>query len=220
MEGLPLHNEDADATLNPYIAFTDIFINVALIFALLAPLVMLLGNRGWEETRYKEFQKQLEERVVADIPSRTRPVNAPRNDAPGEQRWVFRSSALFPNGSTRLAPQGRDTLRAFAKLLLGHDRLWWRIRVEAHTRQSAAEPSLAEERAAMTLTAERAVEVTMFLYGECGITPNRVVPSGRGHQDLTPSVPRDSPANDRVDLLVLPATVGRTGGALAANPAP
>lgn len=195
-------------TINPYIALADVYMNLGVAFVLFALLFMLLGHRGWEDVRYKEEHRRFEQSVRA-IPELDAIEVRPRNDAPGEQRWMFPSGMLFAGDSTTLTPDGRHALGRFAWLLRSNQDLWWRIRVEAHSRQTYRAIPGSRDRRAFTLTAQRAVEVSMFLHG-LGIAPYRIVASGRGYQDLL--VPQDpsSTANDRVDILLITPSVYRS----------
>jgi flagellar motor protein MotB len=211
------------APLNPYIAFTDLCLNLAIVFLLMIPLVMLLGNRGWEEARYRDYQAKLAAAVGRAFKATTPPERRARNDAPGEQRWSFAGttvpgSELFvvrrrgPRvvETATLTPQGQARLRAFAKVLKGNPGLWHRVRIEAHTRQRSARYRGREEMESLNLSAERAAAVARFLFAECRIPPHRLAISGRGHQDPVDREHRASERNDRVDLLVIsPATAAR-----------
>ena len=44
--------------LSPYIAFADVFLNLSLIFLLFIPIILIIGNRGWDNLRYKYYQNQ------------------------------------------------------------------------------------------------------------------------------------------------------------------
>jgi chemotaxis protein MotB len=211
------------SSLNPYIAFTDLCLNLALVFLMVIPLVMLLGNRGWEEVRYRDYQAELGAAVRRAFAGGTPPEQRARNDAPGEQRWTFAGTTvpgreLFVvrrrgrrlEETATLAPAGKERLRAFARVLQQHRKLWHRVRIEAHTRQKRAGYTGREEMESLNLSAERAAAVAHFLFAECRIPPHRLAISGRGHQDPVDARHKDSERNDRVDLLVIsPATARR-----------
>jgi len=211
------------SSLNPYIAFTDLCLNLALVFLLVIPLVMLLGNRGWDEVRYREYQARLAAAVDGAFAGTAPPERRPRNDAPGEQRWSFAGTTvpgteLFAVRRLRsrlvetatLTPAGKARLRAFARVLQQHRGLWHRVRIEAHTRQKSARYTGREEMASLRLSADRAAAVAQFLFSECRIPPHRLAISGRGHQDPVDPLHKASERNDRVDLLVIsPATARR-----------
>lgn len=205
-----MHNRERSDTLNPYIALADVYMNLGVAFVLFALLFMLLGHRGWEDIRYKEEHRRLE-RSIRATPALSSIVLSPRNDAPGEQRWMFPSGVLFAGDTARLTGKGRRTLAHFADLLRADQSLWWRIRVEAHSRQMPASTTLASERRAFTLTVLRAVEVAMFLK-ESGLEPYRIVASGRGYQDLAVRATPMSKINDRVDILLIPPSVRSRSG--------
>ncbi|MGC8669503.1 MAG: OmpA/MotB family protein [Chthonomonadales bacterium] len=182
--------------------------NLFLGFTALFFITALLNADIWEDARYKQFQAKFEESVKQQFPNGGGPRRASRHDAPGEQRWSFPTTMLFDGSSLDLSARGQRSLRAFANVLRDTTQLWWRIRVEAHTRQPSRRPNHADERRAMELTASRAVAVAMYLYLHCHIEPFRIVPSGRGYQDLIRTDMPTSAQNDRVDILVLPRTVG------------
>ncbi len=194
------HRPDA---VNPYIALADVYMNLGVAFVIFALLFMLLGNRGWDDVRYREEQQRFSQSVLADPALADKVQLRNRNDAPGEQRWMFPSNILFAGDSTRLTPQGRRVLRQFAAVLLANQGLWWRVRVEAHSRQRVRLASATEERAAFALTGMRAVEVASVLQ-QAHLPPYRIVASGRGHQDLLDPSNRSAQVNDRVDILVIP----------------
>jgi chemotaxis protein MotB len=207
-------------SLNPYIAFTDLCLNLALVFLLVIPLVMLLGNRGWDEVRYREYQEELSAAVGRAFAGQAPPAQRPRNDAPGEQRWTFsgtrlRGTELFAARRLKgqlvetatLTPAGQKRLRAFARVLKLRRDLWHRVRIEAHTRQRSPHYTAREEMESLRLSADRAAAVAHFLFAECSIPPHRLAISGRGHQDPVDARHKGSERNDRVDLLVIsPAT--------------
>ena len=198
--------------LNPYIALADILINLVLILLVFIPIVLLVGTRGWDEVVYKKYQKQMEEAVSQKIPEDRRPVRENRNDAPGEQRWVFDRVRMFEAGSANsdlptLSADGKGVLRSFAVALnenrnLNH-RIWWRIRVESHIPQTKLHPNGDDEEESLKLTAKRATAVSVFLFRECGIHPWELTTSGRGYQDLRNRKHKFSPENERIDLLVI-----------------
>lgn len=198
------------STINVYIALADMYMNLGVAFVMIALIYMLLGTRGWEDVRYRMQLEQFSAAVQAEPALALRIETRSRHDAPGEQRWMFPGAMLFEKDTSTLTQEGRSALLAFANLLRRNRELWWRLRVEAHTRRSGtAQPSPSEERHALHLTAARAVEVAIFLQGRGGgqVEPWRIVASGRGYQDL---LDRDDPTsvrNDRVDVLLLPRSV-------------
>ena len=119
-------------TLNPYIALADILINLVLILLLFIPVILLVGTRGWDEVVYKKYQLQMEEAVNERFSADQRPVRENRNDAPGEQRWVFTKVRMFESDFSAdlpiLSQEGKDSLKAFAAALNAHrdpkNRIW------------------------------------------------------------------------------------------------
>ncbi len=198
-------------TLNPYIALADILINLVLILLLFIPLILLVGTRGWDEVLYKKYQLQMEEAVNERFSADQRPVRENRNDASGEQRWVFTKVRMFDSDSSAdlpiLSQEGKNSLKAFASALNAHrdpkDRIWWRIRVESHVPLSKSRPTLNDEAESLKLTGKRATAVSVFLFEKCGIHPWELTTSGRGYQDLRDRERKSSPQNERIDLLVI-----------------
>ena len=199
-------------TLNPYIALADILINLVLILLVFIPIILLVGTRGWDEVVYKRYQKQMAEAVAQRIPVEKRPFRENRNDAPGEQRWVFDRVRMFESGNSgsdlpALSEAGKEALHAFSDALNAHrdpkHRIWWRIRVESHIPQTKLHPNGNDEEESLKLTGKRATAVSVFLFRECGIHPWELTTSGRGYQDLRNRVDKFSPANERIDLLVI-----------------
>jgi chemotaxis protein MotB len=97
-------------------------------------------------------------------------------------RFVFQSEVLFPSGSADLTPEGKKTLSAFARTLLGISKeippdVPWVLRVDGHTdRQpiaSARYPSNWE------LSAARALSVVKYLDSQ-GVPPQRLAATGFG----------------------------------------
>jgi chemotaxis protein MotB len=97
-------------------------------------------------------------------------------------RFVFQSEVLFPSGSADLTTEGKTTLAAFARTLLGISRdippdVPWVLRVDGHTdRQpisSARYPSNWE------LSAARAMSVVKYLITQ-GLPPQRLAATGFG----------------------------------------
>jgi chemotaxis protein MotB len=97
-------------------------------------------------------------------------------------RFVFQSEVLFPSGSAELSPEGKQTLAAFAKTLLGIAReippdLGWVLRVDGHTDRRPIHterfPSNWE------LSAGRALSVVEFLIAQ-GVSPQRLAAAGFG----------------------------------------
>lgn len=191
---------------NPYIALADVYMNFGVAFVCIALLFIFFGHRGWDDVRYREEHQRFATTVRNDPQLSEVELCDPRNDAPGEQRWRFKTSALFEGETARLSRQGRQTLAAFAQVMRKHESLWWRIRIEVHSRQFSASGVALPERRAFQLTSMRAVEITLFLRDH-GIPPWKVVPSGRGFQD---PLDRSSPGarvQDRVDILLIPPSV-------------
>jgi hypothetical protein len=207
----------AAPSINPYIALADLLLNLALILVLLFPLILLLGSRGWDETRYKAYQQLMESAIHQKFPTGNRPHRDNRNDAPGEQRWGFNSIQMYePQRNLelpRLSREGRLMLRKFADVLNAHRdadfRIWWRIRVESHMPQYLPHPTRQDEVESLRITADRAIVVSQYLFEKCGINPWEITTSGRGYQDLLDREDRASRKNERIDLLIIPPPLQR-----------
>jgi chemotaxis protein MotB len=203
-----MHRGHRSDPINPYIALADVYMNLGVAFVILAMLFMFLGNRGWEDVRYRRYLQDFERAVLNEPDLAGRVAFCNRNDAPGEQRWMFPNAVLFRGDTATLTPDGRRVLNRFAALLRQNRHLWWRIRVEAHSRQDTYDTGPAAERRALTLTSMRAVAVALHLHYAGDIEPYRIVASGRGYQDQYDRNEPWSLKNDRVDILLLPRSIG------------
>ncbi len=196
-------NQRHHQTLNPYIALTDLCINLVLIFALMLPIVMLLGNKGWEAAKYRKLQDLFKSEIAKADTGRLKPIQKPHSDVPGEQRWMFPGQQMFDGGTSTLSPDGENALNAFGKVLKDHKSLWKRVRVEAHTRQVLTYYDGGAEKRSWDLTSQRANVVTKYLFYEGHIEPNFFTASGRGDQDPIDKINKGSFINDRLDILVI-----------------
>lgn len=198
---MPHHDGEAECGVNPYLAFTDVCINLVMILALIAPLMILLGNRGWDDIRYKQQLTHFGI-LVAAMPADARPELGFQNDAPGEQRWQFSNYTLFGGRTRGVTRRGEVALSQFARILHSNHASWWRIRIEAHTR-AGVDSNLGS----MMFTASRAVAISNYLHQDCGIDPWRITASGRGYQNPLLGLSRYDRRNDRIDILVVPPAV-------------
>lgn len=185
-----------DEEINPFIAFSDLMLNLALILVFFVVATILIGRAGWEEVRYKDAQKLVRDAVQRDLPPPVGPSNPAKLDPPGAQRWVFPNESLFALGTSDLTPSGKAILGQFATILCQHPD-WRRIRVEGHTRPP--QPGEADQ---WILSAERAAEVAKVLANLGRIRPYHLAVAGRAGQAPVNKAFPDDPQNERVELLV------------------
>lgn len=184
---------------NPYIAFSDLTLNLVFVLIFFVGGILAVGQAGWEQVRYRKAQDVVAQAVRgARLPARPLLLpSAQRNDPPGAQRWVlFSSGRMFVGDTSALTPAGRTALVAFARVLRAQRRQWKRVRIEGHTQTS--KPDTPER---WGLSAGRASAVAEAFYLQGGISPNRLAVAARGGQ--TPYDGRKfDPRNERVEIVV------------------
>ncbi|MFC4452346.1 OmpA/MotB family protein [Deinococcus sonorensis] len=183
---------------NPYIAFSDLALNMVFVLVFFVGGILAVGQAGWEQVKYRKAQ----DRVVAAVraaPLPARPLllsPAQRNDPPGAQRWVFPAQQMFLGDTDQLSPTGQQVLVAFARVLRAERAEWKRVRIEGHTQTS--QPNTPER---WSLSAGRASAVAEAFYVKGGISPNRLAVAARGGQTPFDGVKFD-PRNERVEIVV------------------
>ena len=186
------------ADTNPYIAFSDLTLNLIFVLIFFIGGILAVGQAGWDQVKYRKAQES-GVAAVRRAPLTVRPSllsPAQRNDPPGAQRWVFRSQNMFAGDSAVLTPQGQGTLVAFAQVLRAQEKNWKRVRIEGHTQTSR--PNTPER---WDLSATRASAVAEAFYLRGGISPNRLAVAARGGQ--TPfNGKKFDPQNERVEIVV------------------
>ena len=182
---------------NPYIAFSDLTLNLVFVLIFFVVAMLAVSQSGWEQVRYKQAQ----DKVAAAIRAAKLPVSptlllpGQRNDPPGAQRWVFPSGKMFAGETAALTPDGQKILTNFARVLKAN-LLWERIRIEGHTQTSREG---VPER--WDLSAARASAVAEVFYNDGRIPPYRLAVAARGGQ--TPFAGRRFDAlNERVEIVV------------------
>ncbi|MCD0157131.1 MULTISPECIES: OmpA family protein [unclassified Deinococcus] len=186
------------ADTNPYIAFSDLTLNLVFVLIFFLGGILAVGQAGWEQVRYRNAQEKVVQAVRA-APLKVRPLllsPAQRNDPPGAQRWVFRSQGMFQGDTAKLSPAGQTALVAFARVLRAEQVSWKRVRIEGHTQTSR--PNTPER---WDLSAVRASAVAEAFYLRGGISPNRLAIAARGGQTSYAGVKFD-PRNERVEIVV------------------
>lgn len=187
-----------NAETNPYIAFSDLILNLVFVLIFFLGGILAVGQAGWEQVKYRNAQEKVV-RAVKKSPLTVRPLLLPpaqRNDPPGAQRWVFRSQNMFLGDTADLTPQGQAALVSFARVLRSQSTNWKRVRIEGHTQTSQ---SNTPER--WGLSAARASAVAEAFYLKGGISPNRLAVAARGGQ--TPYANKKfDPRNERVEIVV------------------
>lgn len=177
---------DSDGDVNPYIAFSDLVVSVALVFV----LCVALGKLGLLDQNYTAPQQEFAAAVKDKLDPSFRPVwTRAKNDPPGAQRWVFPGATLF--APTRivaghpappaLTPAGSRALGAFATVLSDFKGTWQRIRIEGHTR-----PPQEENKDDWELSAARAAVVARRIRDAGHVQTYYLAVSGRAGQN--PSV--------------------------------
>lgn len=183
---------------NPYIAFSDLTLNLIFVLIFFIGGILAVGQAGWDQVKYRKAQ-ELVVAAVRRAPLSVRPqLLSPvqRNDPPGAQRWVFRSENMFVGDSAILTPEGETALVDFAQVLRSQKKNWKRIRIEGHTQTSR--PNTPER---WDLSATRASAVAAAFYLRGGISPNRLAVAARGGQ--TPfNGHKFAPQNERVEIVV------------------
>jgi chemotaxis protein MotB len=190
----------AEDSLNPYIAFTDVGINLILILVFFVAAVLTIGRAGWERIRYKEPMEQFKRIVQRKMPASACPTPLEpeeRNDPPGAQRWVFAGRTLFYPNTARLTPGGASSLVTFAKILSQHRDKWRRVRIEGHT-----VPPIPGQRDNWELSAQRAAVVARVFHAEGRIPSYFLAVSGRAGQAPIDKANRQNPANERVEIVI------------------
>lgn len=203
-----------DDGLNPYIALSDLAINVVfiLVFFVAAILTASQISREREQVRYKNAQGAVQT-AVTRASLAVRPEILPpglRNDPPGAQRWVFkgrdtRGKRMFLSSnpddlrSSQLTDSGRSYLLKFAQVLRNSASRWRRIRIEGHTLAPKN-----NQKESWGLSARRAATVADLFANEGRIQPNKLAVAARGGQ--TPFNGKggraDDPVNERVEIVI------------------
>lgn len=187
----------ADEMINPYIALSDLAINLVLILVFFMAGVVAVGRAGWEQVRYRDSQAAFKQALEQTLPPNLRPYeHMGKHDPPGAQRWVFGESALFKPNTAQLLPEGRHALVLFAEALRQHRDKWRRIRIEGHTLPPA--PGEADN---WELSTSRAAKVARVFAGAGHIPSFYIAVSGRAGQNRLVDNPLD-PANERVEIVI------------------
>lgn len=184
---------------NPYIAFTDVVLNLLMIILFVLAFLLAMGRPGWEEGRYREPMQELQQ-AIAQLSSHMRPTlvsNTLRNDPPGVQRWMFSGKKLFYPKTSRLTPEGYRSVQEFAQILNQHRDKWRRIRIEGHTI-----PPRPGQRDDWELSAKRAAVVARIFYVEGKIEPYFLAVAGRAGQTPIDKANPENPANERVEIAI------------------
>ncbi|EYB66507.1 OmpA family protein [Deinococcus phoenicis] len=183
---------------NPYIAFSDLTLNLVFVLIFFVGGILAVGQAGWEQVRYRKAQDVVAQAVKqARLPARPLLLlPGQRNDPPGAQRWVFSSQQMFVGDTATLTPAGQEALVAFARVLRDQGQHWKRVRIEGHTQTS--KPNTPER---WSLSAGRASAVAEAFYLRGGISPNRLAVAARGGQTSYAGIKFD-PRNERVEIVV------------------
>lgn len=219
-----MRRKQPQESLNPYIAMTDVMINLVLIFTFFLAASTVVGRAGWELVRYRDAQDKFRKALERD----TNPVSRPsehrgKNDPPGAQRWIFQQRGLFEKNSAVLLPEGRKAVLEFANVLSqpAFRQLWRRIRIEGHTLppvtasvgfpwwgaptppwgKKPSQPK-AEYVDDWELSANRAAQVARVFSGAGHIESYFIAISGRAGQDPIDTTAQGAAANERVEIII------------------
>lgn len=194
---------------NPYIALTDVLINLIFILLFFSSAILFLGRLGQGDLQYKKAQDELKAALEKTFPltEKKRAVwnNVGKNDPPGTQRWVLDSQGLFVEGTSDFESAssdnsgGAEIILRFSEQLRDHRTTWRRIRIEGHTN-----PPANGQIDDWDLSARRATAVAKLLSTKGRIEPHFLSVSARAGQD--PLEKRPSPAqaniNERVEFII------------------
>jgi chemotaxis protein MotB len=192
--------QQTDETINPYIAFTDVGMNLILVLLFFVAAVLSIGRSGWEKVRYRHPMRDFYNAVQLQMPENVRPQHVSpeaRNDPPGVQRWDFSGKMLFFPNTARLTPEGYRALVQFARILSRHKDKWRRIRIEGHTI-----PPVQWLHDDWELSASRAAVVARIFHAEGRIPPHFLVVSGRAGQAPVDKRNPANPRNERVEIAI------------------
>lgn len=169
--------DQQDDGINPYIALTDVLINLVLILSFFIIAVM-----GWQEVQIKKMsnafarenhvQQQLAAYQCTFYPSDG------KKDPLGWQRWVFTGPSIFVPGTAKLTPDGQRRVEGFGNTVWQNQRFWRRLEIEGHS--IPPKPNQLDD---WDLSARRAAAVAAVLNCRCNIPSWRLLVSGKGGQD-------------------------------------
>lgn len=187
--------------MNPYIAMSDLMINMVMTFAFISASMTVVGRLGSDDIKYKKQRETISQQILESVTSSERPEWIQwKNDPAGVQRWKFPAKTLFEGQTDTLSASGRRAILAFATVLNDNKASWTRLRIEGHSI-----PPLGLERDDWTPSALRANAVANVLSGAGRIRANFIVVSGKGGQDpivkRVTGVPPD-PSNNRVEIII------------------
>lgn len=183
---------------NPYIALSDMAINLVLILIFFFCAANAIGKAGWEQVRYAEYQREFRRQLVLSLPLEKRPKeNRMSNDPPGVQRWEYSEQALFHSNTAKLTPGGQESLVVFCRVLKRNQSLWRRVRIEGHT---TPPPSGVPDD--WELSAARAATVARVLSSRGHIPSYYLAVAGRAGQNPKNRSERQDPRNERVELVI------------------
>jgi outer membrane protein OmpA-like peptidoglycan-associated protein len=197
MQEMETHN---DGSLNPFIAFTDVGINLVLILTFFVAAVLSVGRAGWGGAGCVEWEKSVYHAVMREMRPELRPQHidrAYRNDPTCVQRWRFAGKALFYPNSVKMTPEGYQSVAKFAEILGRYRGQWRRIRIEGHTA-----PPLPGQNDDWELSAQRAAVVARIFHSRGRIPAYHLAVSGRAGQAPWDRLSRTNPENERVEVVI------------------
>ena len=194
--------------INPYIALTDVLINLVLIFVFFAAAILFMGRLGKDDIKYRSAQRVFKTEMEKAFPDGVAWNDLGRNDPPGAQRWVFTGKALFEPGKSVPLKGADDIILRFASLLRNHKDKWRRIRIEGHTI-----PPAQGDMNDWDLSARRASQIARLLSGPGHIPAHFLSVAARGGQNPIFKGSRNA-ENDRVEFVIEYSKIAATGETL------
>lgn len=186
--------------LNPYIAFSDVGINLVLILVFFIAAVLSIGRAGWGGVGCTDSERGVYDAVRSEMDAAARPKHIDRsyrNDPTCVQRWHFAGKALFYPNSVKMTPEGYHSVSKFAEILGRYRNRWRRIRIEGHTIPPM--PGQADD---WELSAHRAAVVARIFHSKGKIPAYYLAVSGRAGQAPWNTEDRTSPENERVEVVI------------------
>lgn len=199
------HSEDT--LLNPYIALTDLLINLVLVFLFFSASLLFMGRLGRDDIKYRAAKTEFVAELDVAYGAGPKPWNDEgRNDPAGTQRWVLSNADLFAPGAVTLSESGVDVVVKFSQVLKQTRDKWRRIRIEGHT--AATQPNQRED---WDLSARRAASVARLLSSEGQIPAHYLSVSARGGQNPLFKTGSRVRENQRVEIILEYAGQAATG---------
>jgi len=114
----------------------------------------------------------------------------------------MQESLLFPSGSAVVNPKGKEALAKVSSVLNGNPDI--NVDVEGHTDSVAIHNKIYADNWALSVA--RATSIARVMIDDYGVTPNRLIASGRSHYDpvATNETPVGRALNRRTEIILEP----------------